>query len=90
MVLPQSNAGKRHLFNAMVQSLHAVCPITEAIAQHAGVLRGQFQAQDIIRAAPDMLIAATAQEYQLIIATRNLRNFVGCGVQVLNPFEVRV
>jgi toxin FitB len=83
----QPNARKLHLFNALVQNLHAVYPITEAIAQRAGMLRGQFQAQGIIRAAPDMLIAATAQEYQLIIATRNIRDFVGCGVQVLNPFE---
>ena len=83
----QPNARKLNLFNAVVQSLHAIYPITEAIAQRAGMLRGQFQAQGIIRAAPDMLIAATAQEYQLIIATRNTRDFVGCGVQVLNPFE---
>lgn len=83
----QPNARKLNLFNAVVQNLHAIYPITEAIAQRAGMLRGQFQAQGIIRAAPDMLIAATAQEYQLIIATRNTRDFVGCGVQVLNPFE---
>ena len=86
----QPNARKVNLFNAVVQNLHAVYPINEAIAQRAGVLRGQFQAQGIIRAAPDILIAATAQEYQLIIATRNVRDFVGCGVQVLNPFEVLV
>ncbi len=83
----QPNARKLNLFNAVVQNLHAVYPITEAIAQRAGILRGQFQAQGVVRAAPDMLIAATAQEYQLIIATRNVRDFVGCGVQVLNPFE---
>ena len=86
----QPNARKVNLFNAVVQNLHAVYPINEAIAQRAGVLRGQFQAQGTIRAAPDILIAATAQEYQLIIATRNVRDFVGCGVQVLNPFEVLV
>ena len=86
----QPNARKVNLFNAVVQNLHAVYPINEAIAQRAGVLRGQFQAQGLIRAAPDILIAATAQEYQLIIATRNVRDFVGCGVQVLNPFEVLV
>ncbi len=84
----QPNTRKLNLFNAVVQNLHAVYPITEAIAQRAGVLRGQFQAQGIIRAAPGMLIAATAQEHQLIIATRNTRDFVGCGVQVLNPFDV--
>jgi toxin FitB len=83
----QPNARKLSLFNAIVQSLHAVHPITESIAQRAGILRGQFQAQGITRSTPDMLIAATAQEHQLIIATRNVRDFLGCGVQVVNPFE---
>jgi hypothetical protein len=34
-----------------------------------------------------MLIAATAIEHQLVLATRNVRDFIGCGVQVINPFE---
>jgi toxin FitB len=83
----QPNTLKLSLFNALVQNLHAVYPITESIAQRAGNLRGLFQAQGITRSPPDMLIAATAQEHQLIIATRNVRDFVGCGVQVVNPFE---
>lgn len=84
----QPNARKLALFNGIVQTMHAVYPITESIAQRAGVLRGQFQAQGVVRSAPDMLIAATAQEHQLIIAKRNVRDFLGCGVQVVNPFEV--
>lgn len=83
----QPNARKLDLFNAVVQNLHAVHAITESIAQRAGMLRGQFQAQGVARSAPDMLIAATAQEYQLIVATRNTRDFAGCGVQVVNPFD---
>jgi toxin FitB len=83
----QPNARKLSLFNAIAQSLHAVYPITESIAQRAGILRGQFQAQGTTRSTPDMLIAATAQEHQLIIATRNVRDFLGCGVQVVNPFD---
>ncbi|TXT37474.1 MAG: Plasmid stability protein [Comamonadaceae bacterium] len=51
------------------------------------MLRGQFQAQGIIRSAPDMLIAATAIEHQLVLATRHVRDFLGCGVQMVNPFE---
>lgn len=83
----QPNAAKLALFNAMLQGLHAVYPVTESIAQRAGILRGQFRAQGITRSTPDMLIAATAQEHQLIIATRNVRDFLGCGVQVVNPFD---
>ena len=83
----QPNNRKLALFNALVERLQAVYPITPAIAQRGGVLRGQFQAQGIVRSAPDMLIAATAIEHQLVLATRNVRDFLGCGVQVVNPFE---
>ena len=83
----QPNTRKLALFNALVERLHAVYPITPAIAQRGGVLRGQFQAQGNVRSAPDMLIAATAIEHQLVLATRNVRDFMGCGVQVVNPFD---
>ena len=83
----QPNTRKLALFNALVERLHAVYPITPAIAQRGGVLRGQFQAQGIVRSAPDMLIAATAIEHQLVLATRNVRDFIGCGVQMVNPFD---
>ncbi len=83
----QPNTRKLALFNALVERLHAVYPITPAIAQRGGVLRGQFQAQGIVRSAPAMLIAATAIEHQLVLATRNVRDFMGCGVQVVNPFD---
>ena len=83
----QPNTRKLALFNALVGRLHAVYPITPAIAERAGLLRGQFQAQGVIRSAPDMLIAATCVEHYLVLATRNVRDFMGCGVQVVNPFE---
>ena len=83
----QPNTRKLALFNAMVERLHGVYPVTPSIAKRAGVLRGQFQAQGLVRSAPDMLIAATAIEHQMVVATRNVRDFMGCGVQVVNPFE---
>ena len=83
----QPNTRKLALFNALVESMHTVYPITPVIAQRGGALRGQFQAQGITRSTPDMLIAATAIEHQLVLATRNVRDFLGCGVQVVNPFD---
>jgi len=83
----QPNTRKLALLNALVERLHAVYPITLAIAQRGGALRGQFQAQGSTRSAPDMLIAATAIEHQLVLATRNVRDFLGCGVQIVNPFD---
>jgi predicted nucleic acid-binding protein len=83
----QPNTRKLALLDALVEHFHMVYPITPSIAKRAGVLRGQFQAQGMVRSAPDMLIAATAIEHQLMLATRNVRDFIGCGVQVVNPFE---
>jgi predicted nucleic acid-binding protein len=34
-----------------------------------------------------MLIAATAQVHQLTLATRNTKDFEGCGIGLLNPFS---
>ena len=83
----QPNTRKLALFNALVERMHSVYPITPVIAQRGGAVRGQFQAQGITRSTPDMLIAATAIEHQLVLATRNVRDFLGCGVQVVNPFD---
>lgn len=35
----------------------------------------------------DALIVATALQYNLIVATRNVSDFLPCGVQVTNPWE---
>lgn len=63
--------------------------ITESIARQAGLLRGQFRADGRQRTQADMLIAATAQAHQLPLATRNVRDFEGCGIPLVNPFETR-
>jgi predicted nucleic acid-binding protein len=72
-------AGLLSWFDAFVQR-HNVLPITSDIARRAGELRGQTRTQ------ADMLIAATAQIHALTIVTRNVRDFDGCGIGVLNPF----
>ncbi len=37
----------------------------------------------------DAMIAATARVHNLIVVTRNVRDFVDFGVRTLNPFETR-
>lgn len=83
----QPNLNKMELLERLVQNLHAVYPVTASIAQRAGILRGRFRARGISRSAQDMLIAATAIEHQLIVATRNVRDFQGCGLRMVNPFD---
>lgn len=45
------------------------------------------ETQGITRGVPDMQIASTAIAHELVLATRNERDFMGCGVQVVNPFD---
>jgi predicted nucleic acid-binding protein len=64
-----------------------VLPVTAEIARRAGELRGRFRAAGQQRTQADMLIAATAQAFQLSLVTRNLRDFEGCGVPLLDPWQ---
>lgn len=74
-------------FDSFLQR-HNVLPITTNIARRAGELRAQLQVKGQVRTQADMLIAATAQLHGLAVVTRNLRDFEGCGIAVLNPFSV--
>jgi toxin FitB len=64
-----------------------VIPVTEMIAGRAGEMRGRFRARGITRSLPDTLIAATADVQRLTLVTRNVRDFEGCGIELLNPFR---
>jgi toxin FitB len=76
--------------NWFQQFLSTYCqtiPISSEIAQYAGELRGTLRAQGITRSQADMLIAATAHIHQLTLITRNIRDFEGCEIELLNPFS---
>lgn len=64
-----------------------VLPVTRAIAERAGSMRGQLQAEGSQRTPADMLIAATAQVHALTLVTRNTRDFKGCRIPLFDPFE---
>jgi hypothetical protein len=58
-----------------------ILPVDIAVARRWGRLTAR-----IGHAGIDLLIAATALEHGLIVATRNVRHFVPTGVAVENPF----
>jgi predicted nucleic acid-binding protein len=57
-------------------------PVTTSVGRRWGRLSGRLGRDDI-----DLLIAATALEHGLTVATRNVRHFIPTGVAVENPFE---
>jgi len=66
---------------------HRILDVNFDIALRAGGMRGRFAQRGIVRDQPDMLIAATAQAHGLTLVTRNSKDFEGCGISLLNPFD---
>ena len=61
-------------------------PVTEAIARRGGTMRAALRRDGQTRTQADLLIAATAWEHRLPLATRNTPDFEGCGLRLVNPF----
>lgn len=81
------NVAKMVWFDRFLQRA-SVLPVTETIARRAGEMRAHLALTGQVRAQPDMLIAATAQVHAFTLVTRNVRDFDGCGIAVLNPFTL--
>jgi toxin FitB len=64
-----------------------VLPVTQAIAERWGVFDAQRQAAGRPLGVTDGMIAATALEHGLVLVTRNVKDFGGLGLTVLNPWE---
>ena len=65
-----------------------ILPVTERVAERWGVLMGERQVQGRPVNAIDALIAATATEHGLAVATRNVKHFGGLGVSIFNPWDL--
>jgi len=64
-----------------------ILPVTEAIAEQMGRWAGEKEAQGRTIKIADGLIAATAVEHGLVVVTRNVKDFAGFGVEVLNSWD---
>ena len=64
-----------------------VLPVTQVIAARWGRLGGMRELAGQPLSAPDGMIAATALEHGLTLVTRNVKDFAGLGVVLLNPWD---
>src|SRR5688572_15770024 len=74
-------------FEALLDSTAAILEVTSSIARAAGELRAAREGSGHRLAQADALIAATALVHGLTLATRNVRDFAGCGVALFDPFD---
>jgi len=61
-----------------------ILPIDVLVARRWGMLSSAIGHDDL-----DLVIAATALENKLVVATRNVRDFIPTGVPIYDPFEDR-
>ena len=73
----------RWLDKLLLNYADRILPVTSQIARRWGIL-----SQQIGNSNADLIIAATALEHGLTVATRNTTHFEPTGVAVLNPFEI--
>lgn len=64
-----------------------IVPVDAEVALAAGRLRARREGKGKPVAQADMLIAASALVRGLTLVTRNVADFEGCGLALLDPFE---
>ncbi len=64
-----------------------VLPVTLAIAEYWGDLAAQSKVKGHARPVVDAILGATAVKHDLVLATRNVRDYEELGVTLLNPWE---
>jgi len=80
----------QHWLDIDVRSWFAdrILPVTEAIAERWGHLAATAKQQGLSLAVVDGVIAATALHHDLILVTRNVRDFASLGIDISNPWEL--
>lgn len=64
-----------------------ILPITEDTFAVWGAMFASFERKGMKRPIFDSLLEATALEHDLILVTRNVKNFQDSSVTILNPWE---
>ncbi len=77
----------RSWWNAFLSSDCEILDLNAEIARRAGDLRGTLAQEGRTRTQADMLIASTAILHDLPLATRNVKDFTGCGARIIDPWK---
>jgi toxin FitB len=84
---PPKKKGKLQVwFAELLDAQPTILDVTPTVALAAGRMRALREAKGRSVAQADMLIGASAQLAGLVLATRNTRDFEGCGIALINPF----
>jgi predicted nucleic acid-binding protein len=75
-------------FEALVTTI-GVLPLDETAAMNAGRLRAMREAAGLPSSPSDMMIAGIAAAVGASLATRNVRDFSGLGIDVRDPWSDR-
>ena len=65
-----------------------ILPVTQTVSDRWGVLSAACRLKGNPLNMADGMIAATAIEHDLTVVTRNVKDFTGLGVDILNPWEM--
>jgi predicted nucleic acid-binding protein len=66
---------------------HRILAFDFAAAEHYGIIMADRKAAGRPLSVPDGQIAAITYSQGLLLATRNGRDFVDCGIEIVNPFK---
>ena len=64
-----------------------VIPIDQSEAEQAAIFRVQAKQQGKVIHLADALIAGTAKEHNLSLVTRNVGDFFGIDINIVNPWD---
>jgi predicted nucleic acid-binding protein len=65
-----------------------ILSVTQTVSNRWGVLSADCRLKGNPLNMADGMIAATAIEHDLTVVTRNVKDFTGLGVDILNPWEM--
>lgn len=81
--------GLTRRFAAFAEAAFAgrLLPFDKVAAYACGDVSGARERQGLHADAVDMLIAATVKTNDAVLATRNTKDFEGCGIALINPWQ---